>query len=513
MSASRLSRRPDWLTRRRVGLLAGPVGCLALLLAPTPTGLPPTGQATLAVTWWIAVWWLTEAVAIPVTSLLPVVLFPLLGVGTVQSATAPYADPVVFLFLGGFSLALAVENVGLHRRVALAVVGRLGTDPRRLLLGLMLVTAGLSMWLSNTATAMLLLPVALALAGVDGSPAEGGPEQTESTERATSEPPGPLHAPNPALEAGETVESPTAVALLLGVAYAASVGGVATPVGSPPNAILVGVARSTLGVDVAFAEWLAVGLPLAVGFLVVTWVVLVRLFPLSADALSVASDPDADATGDLPPVSVGERRVAIVFLAVAGLWLARPFLLADLAPGLTDAGIAVAGAVALFLLPGEDGPILSWGDTERVPWGVLLLFGAGFSLAAAVRDSGLDEWVADLLVGVGGLPAVLVILVVALGTTFLTEITSNTATASLLLPILAAVAPALGVPALPLLTVGAMAASFAFMLPVATPPNAVVFGSGLVSVPTMARAGVLLNVLGALFVTLLATGWVPVVWG
>lgn len=502
----------EWLTRRRVGLFAGPVGCLAVLAAPTPTGLPPAGQATLAVVWWVAVWWLTEAVAIPVTSLLPVVLFPLFGVVTVESAAAPYADPVVFLFLGGFSLALAVENVGLHRRVALAVVGRLGTDPRRLLLGLMLVTAGLSMWLSNTAAAMLLLPVALALVGV-----EAGPDLTESTERATSEPPGPLHAPSPALEAGETVESPTAVALLLGVAYAASVGGVATPVGSPPNAILVGVARTSLGVDVGFAEWLAVGLPLAAGFLLVTWLVLVRLFPLSADALSVDSGelstgPDS-ASRDLPPVSVGERRVAAVFLAVAGLWLARPFLLADLAPGLSDAGIAVAGAVALFLLPGADGPILSWDDTDRVPWGVLLLFGAGFSLAAAVRDSGLDDWVADLLVGVGGLPAVLVILVVALGTTFLTEVTSNTATASLLLPVLAAVAPALGVPALPLLTVGAMAASFAFMLPVATPPNAVVFGSGLVSVPTMARAGVLLNVLGALLVTLLATGWLPVVWG
>ena len=502
-----------WFTRRRVGLLVGPVGCLAVLVAPTPTGLPPAGQATLAVVWWVAVWWLTEAVAIPVTSLLPVVLFPLFGVVTVESAAAPYADPVVFLFLGGFSLALAVENVGLHRRVALAVVGRLGTDPRRLLLGLMLVTAGLSMWLSNTATAMLLLPVALALVG-----AEAGPEQTESTGRATSEPPGPLHAPSPALEAGETVESPTAVALLLGVAYAASVGGVATPVGSPPNAILVGVARTSLGVDVGFAEWLAVGLPLAVSFLVVTWFVLVRLFPLSADALSVESgglstDPESAASRDLPPVTPDERRVAVVFLAVAGLWLARPFLLADLAPGLSDAGIAVAGAVALFLLPGADGPILSWDDTARVPWGVLLLFGAGFSLAAAVRDSGLDGWVADLLVGVGGLPAVLVFLVVALGTTFLTEVTSNTATASLLLPVLAAVAPALGVSALPLLTVGAMAASFAFMLPVATPPNAVVFGSGLVSVPTMARAGVLLNVLGALLVTLLATGWLPVVWG
>jgi sodium-dependent dicarboxylate transporter 2/3/5 len=484
-------------SRRRVGLVAGPALFALVLLAPRPTGLPPAGQATLAATGWIAVWWLTEAAPIPVTSLLPVALFPLLGVADVTTTAAPYADPVVFLFLGGITLALAVENVGLHRRVALAVVGRVGDDPRWLLLGLMAVTAGLSMWVSNTATALVMLPIALALVGV-GSAARGSVPAAD----------GVLAAPNPALESGETVESPTAVALLLGVAYAATVGGVATPVGSPPNAVLVGVARSTLGVDVGFAEWFAVGFPLSLGFLGVVWFVLVRLFDLDPDAVSVSDDASA-----LGPLSTGERRVAVVFALVAGLWLVRPFLLADLAPGLSDAGIAVVGAVVLFLLPGEDGPVLTWSDTDRVPWGVLLLFGAGFSLAAAVRASGLDAWVADLLAGLGGAPVFGVLLVVALTVTFLTEVTSNTATASLLLPVLAAVAPALGVPALALLATAAMAASFAFMLPVATPPNAVVFGSGLVSVPTMARAGFLLNLLGALFVVAVAGGWLPFVWG
>jgi len=448
----------------------------------------------------------TEAVPIPATSLLPIVLFPTLGVTSVADATAPYADPVVFLFLGGFAVALAIERWDLHRRIALAILALAGARARRLLLAFMVATGGLSMWLSNTATAMLMLPIGTAV--VAQLEAIRGPGD-EAPERATA-------PPTDALDAGDVPRSNFAAALLLGIAYAASIGGVATLIGTPPNAILAGLLRSTLGVDLGFFQWMAFGLPLAAVFLLVAWRVLLAALPPEFRTLPESREVVAAQRAALGPMGRGERRTLAVFALVAGGWLLRPFVIAPLFPGVTDAVIAVAGAMLAFLVPvdlarGEF--VLSWADTRRLPWGVLLLIGAGFSLAAAVQDSGLDAWVADLLAGLAGTDAVWVVLAVATVTVVLTEIASNTATAALLVPVMATLALSLAVSPVVLMVAVAAQASLSFMLPVATPPNAIVFGSGYVTLPQMARVGVWLNLLAVALVTLFSLVWLPLVWG
>jgi sodium-dependent dicarboxylate transporter 2/3/5 len=489
----------------RVGLILGPLLFLVVRTAVSPAGLSPRANAVLASTAWIATWWMTEAVPIPVTSLLPVVLFPVLGVSSVVDATAPYADPIVFLFLGGFLVALAIERWGLHRRIALTVLLRAGDDTRRLILGFMVVTAFLSMWVSNTATAMMMVPIGMAV--VAQLRAFRSTADAELSLSASA---------GEALDAGSSSTSNFGAALMLGIAYAASIGGVATLIGTPPNAILAGIARSSLGVEIGFLQWMVFGLPIAVVFLPVAWLVLITLLRPEMETIPQSRAVIEEQLSTLGPMSAGERRVVVVFAFVVAGWILRPFVLEPAVPGITDTVIALVGGVLVFLIPvdldaGEF--LLDWEATTRVPWGVLLLFGAGFSLAKGFQSSGLDQWIAGNLTGLRGAEVAVILLTVAAVIVILTEVTSNSATASLFLPVMGSLGASLAVSPLPLMVTVSVAASFAFMLPVATPPNAIVFGSGYLSIPQMARVGLWLNLLGILFLTGMVYVWLPFAWG
>ena len=503
-----MTEHEDGYTRlQRVGVVLGPLSFVLVRFGVSPTGLSPAANAVLACTLWIAVWWMTEAVPIPATSLLPILLFPSLGVADVTDAAAPYANPVIFLFLGGFLLALAIERWELHRRIALNVLLRAGDDPRRLLFAFMAVTAFLSMWVSNTATAMMMVPIGMAIIA-----------QRQAFRTSDDSPPTYSVPIVEALKAGETPlkQSNFGVALMLGIAYAASIGGIATIIGTPPNAILAGIASSSLGVEIGFVEWMLFGVPTALVFLPATWFVLVSVLRLDTASAPVGRDIVRDQLVALGPMSSGERRVLAVFGIVVSGWLLRPFVIAPIAPGITDTTIALVGGMLVFLTPvnlrrGEF--LLDWEATARVPWGVLLLFGAGFSIAQAFQSSGLDDWIAGGLAGLQGVPLVWVLLAVATLIVFLTEVTSNSATASLFIPVMISLGVSLAAPPLVLMVTAAGAASLAFMLPVATPPNAIVFGSGYLSIPQMARVGIWLNLLGILFLTVMAYVWLPLVWG
>ena len=500
--------RPRYISRQRIGLVAGPL-VFASFLVFTPFEISSSANAALASTLWIATWWVTEAIPIPATSLLPIVLFPLTGVVDVPAATAPYADPVVFLLLGGFLLALGIERWDLHRRIALAIVGFVGVQSDRLLLGFMLATAFLSMWISNSATAMLMVPIGTAVIVALGTIDEQGhpPAENQDVDELVA---GVRTDPEqrPATDFG--------LALMLGIAYSASIGGVATLIGSPPNAVFAGVAESRLGVQISFLDWLVFAGPLSLVFLFVSWGLLLKLIrpelPLDQGAETVIRN-ERETLGS---VSRGERRVLAVFILVAGGWLLRPFVLQPLFPAITDTVVAIVGGILLFVVPVDYGNrefLLDWSDATRVPWGVLLLLGAGFSLANGFQASGLDMVIAQGLAGIAGVPVLVLVLIIATVVVFLTEVTSNTATATVFMPIMISLGLTLGVSPLSLMATAALAASFAFMLPVATPPNAVVFGSGYVTIPQMSRVGLWLNLLGIVALVVLTYVWLPIAIG
>ncbi|SFR35521.1 SLC13 family permease [Halogeometricum limi] len=490
-------------TRRTAGLVLGPLGYVTVRLAPPP-GLDPAGAAALACTVWVAVWWLTETAPVAVTALLPVVLFPVSGVTAAATTAAAYTDPVTFLFLGGFLVALAIERWGLHRRIAVTVVTAVGDDPRHLLGGFMLTTAALSMWVSNTATAMVMVPIALSVVG--------DPDEDPRNDAALDRTPALFVSPQDSLPPSSPAHTRFGTALVLGIAYAASIGGIATLIGTPPNAILAAVVERSLGVRLDFVRWMLFGVPFAAVFLPLTWAVLVASFDVRGQTATHSFSVERTALGSL---SVPERRVLAVFALVVAGWLTRPFLLDPFVPGLTDGAIAVTSATLLFLVPNgvDGGRLLSWEDTARLPWEVLLVFGGGFAIADAFRTTQLDAWFGSTFGGLSGLPTIFVLLAVATAVVFLTEVTSNSATASLFVPLALGSGIALGVSPFVLGVVVAVSASLAFMLPVATPPNAVVFGTGYVTVPQMARVGVVLNVVGIVLLVLAVTLWIPFVWG
>ena len=468
----------DALSLRPVPIGTGLALFVALLALPAPDGLSPEAWRVVAVAALMIVWWITEAIPIPATALAPIALFPILGVTSASAATAPYGDPIIFLFMGGFILALAMERWNLHRRIALLVVSRTGLRQDRIVGGFMLATAFCSMWVSNTATVVMMLPVALSVIALVGSREETG----------------------------------FPVALLLGVAYAASIGGVATLIGTPPNALLAGMLNQTYGYDIG--NWMIVGLPIAVVMLAISWFLLTsrldrhevkgagNLFRTELEKLGLWTKP--------------EQRVAVIFVATASAWMFRA-LLQEIVPGLNDTSIAIAAALLLFLVPAGNGTgtaLIEWRDALRLPWGVLILFGGGLSLASAVSETGLDRWIGDHLGAMAGhLPLIATIAISAIVILLLTEFTSNTATAATFLPLLAALAISLGENPLILTVPAALAASMAFMLPVATPPNAIVFGSGRVTIPQMVRAGFWHNMAGLIVLVTLGYGLLTVFFG
>jgi sodium-dependent dicarboxylate transporter 2/3/5 len=480
----------SWSGLKQIGFVAGLGGFILLLALPVPGGLSPEGWRTAAGAYLMAVWWMTEAIPIPATALLPLVLFPGLGILDMNAATGPYANPLIFLFLGGFLLALGMQEWGLHRRLALWILERVGTSPSRIVLGFMLATAFLSMWISNTATAAMMLPIGLAVVEL-------------------VRPPGLAPAPGGRFNFG--------IALFLGLAYGASIGGVATIIGTPPNAILVGAAEELLGVSIGFLTWIKVGLPLTLVLLPITWIVLVRVLyppePLEGDVAGLLARERAA----LGPASRGEWVVGVVFSLTALAWVFREekvfagFVLPGIEtwfPQVGDATIAMLGALLLFMLPVDlrSGTFaLSWSRTRDLPWGVLILFGGGLSLARAMETSGLASWLGMAVSGLSHLPLLLLLAMVALLFVFLTELTSNVATAAMAMPIMAGVGIATGVDPLLLMTTAALSASMAFMLPVATPPNAMVFASDELTIPRMARAGILMNLLAILLISLVGS--------
>ena len=455
--------------RRWLGLGVGILLFAGLLVLPAPEGLDLAAWRTAAVGLLMAAWWMTEAIPIAATALVPLVLFPVLGISDIDAAAAPYANPLIFLFLGGFLLAQAMQACGLHRRVALTIVQRVGTRPSSIVIGFILASAFLSMWVSNTATALMMLPIGLSIVRL-------------ADERLEADADAPPHR--------------FALVLLLSIAYACNIGGMGTLIGTPPNALLAGFVSETYGVDVGFAQWLTLGLPLVAVALPLMYAVLTRVYPIGIDHLPGGAALIAEEMDRLGPMRRAERRVALVFGVTALLWITRP-LLANGIPGLSDAGIAIGAALALFLLPSGDDEadaLLTWEEAEDLPWGVLILFGGGLSLASAISDTGLAAWLGTGVQALGGWPILFVLIATVALIVVLTEITSNTATTAAFLPILGAVAIGLGENPFLLIIPAALGASCAFMLPVATPPNAIVYGSGRLTIPQMSRVGIGLNI-------------------
>jgi len=483
-SASRLQSWARW---------AGPASYgAALLLAPAT--LAPEARHVLGIAAWMVIWWVTEALPLAATSLLPLALFPLLGVTSPQDAAAPYAHQLIFLFLAGFLLAAALQSWNAHTRMAYGIVSRIGFEGRRVVFGIMLATAFLSMWISNTATAAMMYPIAMAVGALLGQSKEADTTRT---------------------------------ALMLGVAYAASIGGMATLIGTPPNLIFSAFVEQSTGRTIGFGQFMAIGLPTAAVLLPLCWVLLVYVaFRHHASIPAEAAAVIRQRRAALGSLRGGEAKTLAVFTITAIGWLFRESKdfgavripgLTDLAPSISDATIGIAGAVLLFLLhttrDDTRRPLLTWEEARRIPWGVLLLFGGGLSLAAAMESTGLTDWLGQHMVVLRSLPAVLLLGGLALIVLALGELASNTALAAMAMPLVASLAAGIGQPPLLLLLVTALAASTGFALPIATPPNAIVFGSGQIKVRDMVRAGLMLDVVAIVVVVAMVSLLFPIVLG
>jgi solute carrier family 13 (sodium-dependent dicarboxylate transporter), member 2/3/5 len=501
--------------RARIARWLGPVAAIAtyLLVPVGPEALTEGGRATTAVAVLMAIWWVGETLPLAVTSLLPIVLLPLTGALGVSATTTAYGNPLVFLFLGGFVLALAMQRWGLHKRIALLTIRAVGTQPRRMVGGFMAATAGLSMWVSNTATTVMMLPIGVSVLALVATRLGGGDPEGGDMDRPDVRPGAPISAVSPTPN--------LAVGLMLGIAYAASIGSLATLIGTPPNTFLAGFLAQSYGIDLGFGRWMMMALPLSVTFLFIAWILITRwLYPPEIESIPGGAEIIRNELAELGPLGRGERNVLVVFVTMASLWIFRAPL-QDLLQGtplaaIDDTVIAIAGAVLLFLLPvdGRAGVFtMDWETAKQLPWGVLLLFGGGLALAAAVSGNGVDIYVGTILAGLTRVPLLLIISIVAVTVLVLTELTSNTATTAALVPVVAGAAVVLGLNPMTLAIPAALAASCAFALPVATPPNAIVFGSGHVTIPQMVRAGLVLNVIGSILIVITVITLVPLVFG
>ncbi|WP_415714268.1 SLC13 family permease [Maridesulfovibrio sp.] len=498
-----MSDQQDSGNGRRIGYFLGPIVFLIMFLMPAPSGMDPAAWKVAAVTALMAIWWITEAIPIPATSLMPIALFPLLGIMKSSAACAPYANHLIYLFMGGFFLAVTMERWNLHRRIALHTIKMVGTSPGRMILGFMIATGFLSMWVSNTATTMMMVPIGLAVI----QQATG----FDSKDLRACSNTGP--------------ESNFGKCLMLGIAYAASMGGVGTIIGTPPNTVMVGMVDKMYGVQIGFAQWMLYGVPLATIMIAASWWILTKvLFPSKGLELAGGEAIINKEIAALGPMSKEEKYIVAVGCFVAAFWLSRGFLkkaafMSVIWPNfghVHDATIGILGAGILFAIPTDFKKgkfLLDWKTAVKIPWDVILLFGGGLAIANGFSKTGLATYIASRLTMLDGLSILAFVAIVVLITIFLTEITSNTATATLLVPIMGSAAIAMGVHPFATIVGACVAASFAFMLPVATPPNAVVFGSGCVSIKQMAAAGFWLNIIGAVLITVSVVYMLPVLWG
>ena len=501
-------------TKRIIGLIAGPLLAVGLfLLMPGDLDVWPRLVAATAVL--MAVWWMTEALPIPATALLPLVVFPL-GVPaaesdggvTFDSIGASYGNNIIFLFMGGFMLALAMQRWNLHRRIALGVLKLMGAKTVNLVLGFMIATGFISMWVSNTATAVMMLPIGVSILVLvqrygteDALAADAVPAAEQSA---------PGEAPTQA-EIRSLTKSNFGTALMLGIAYAASIGSLGTIIGTPPNTLLAGHMAAEHGIEIGFGQWMLVGVPIAVVLLLACWLLLTRvLFRPEIDEVPGGRDLIAAELARLGRMSAPEAKVLVIFVLAALAWITVPLLseyvLGLDSPLLSDAAIAMVVGLVLFLLPAGGGAgrgvrLLDWEAAKELPWGVLLLFGGGLALSGQFSKSGLSTWLGEQVRSLGEIPVWVLVVIAAIGILLLTEMTSNTATAATFLPVASGVALGTGVEPLMLAAPVALAATCAFMLPVATPPNAIAYGSGYVTIGQMVKGGVWLNIIAVVLIS------------
>ncbi len=470
-----------------IGLIAGPL--VFLLLAFWPGGLvSPEGDKVLAMAAWMVIWWITEAVSISVTALLPLLLFPLLGIMELPDVGANYGSPIIFLFFGGFVLALALEKVNLHRRIALTIINKTGTGPQRVILGFMIATATLSMWISNTASTVVMLPIALSVIHLLIDDEDGFTAKDKNF----------------------------ALSVMLGIAFSANAGGIATVIGTPPNSVLIGLLENEYNIEISFLRWMTIGLPVSLVLITICYLVLVKwMFPCKGLEFAASRDVIKDELHKLGPASPKERRVLLIFGITIFLWIFRT-LINDLIPGLglTDTAISMFGAILCFALPfnfkrGEF--ILEWKDTSRLAWGILILFGGGLALARGMSASGLVDIVSGAIAQSEISILFTAFLLISL-MLFMTELMSNVALVAVLAPVVAGIAIGLDIPMLHLLIPVTIASSCAFMLPMATPPNAIVFASGYIKVHQMARVGFILNCISIALLVLLFQFVIPLLF-
>ena len=478
------------MNSKKIGLYLGPVLFILTRFFLEPEGLSDQANAVLASTLWIAIWWITEAIPIAATSLLPIILFPLSGALPLADTTSSFGHRFVFLYLGGFILALAIQKWNLHKRIALNIIKVVGTNVQKIILGFMVATAFLSMWISNTATAVMMLPIGIAIIK-QMKDLKNSPEDEN-------------------LIFGK--------ALMLSIAYSASIGGIATLIGTPPNLVFAGIIQEVYNIDISFLKWFQFGFPISILLLAISWIYLTKVaFKFKQNEFNEGKEEINMQLEELGPISYEEKIVLSVFVLTGLAWILRTYLLNKFIPNLDDSIIALISGISLFLFQaknqeGKNEKIMNWEDAVKLPWGILLLFGGGLAIAQGFQSSGLANWIAENLTQLNGSSLFIILLVVITAVNFLTEITSNLATTAMLLPILAPTAVILGVHPYLLMVGATLAASCAFMLPVATPPNAVVFGSNYLKISDMVRVGILMNFISIIIIFIMVYFILPVLW-
>jgi sodium-dependent dicarboxylate transporter 2/3/5 len=478
------------MNAKNIGLFLGPILFILVRLVIEVEGLSDEANAILASTLWIATWWITEAIPIAVTSLLPIILFPLSGGLSISETSSSFGHRYIFLYLGGFILALAIEKWNLHRRIALKIISLIGTNVRKIILGFMVATSFLSMWISNTATAVMMLPIGIAIVKQMSN--------LKSTDKKEN------------IIFGKS--------LMLSIAFSASIGGIATLIGTPPNLVFAGILQEIYNVEISFLKWFIFGLPISILLIIISWLYLTRIaFNFKQKEFKEGEIEIKNELNNLGKISYEEKVVLSVFILTGMAWISRSFLLNIFIPSLDDTIIALICGVSLFLLKtknknGFKERIMNWEDAVKLPWGVLLLFGGGLAIAQGFQSSGLANWIADNLTKLNGFSLIIILMVVIAAVNFITEITSNLATIAMLLPILAPTAIILDVHPFILMVAATLSASCAFMLPVATPPNAVVFGSNYLKISDMVRVGILMNLISIIIIFIMVYYILPIVW-
>ena len=461
-----------------IGLIIGIIFLIATCLLPSPESLNNKAWLTLGVAILMATWWLTEAIPLPATGLLPLVLFPLLGISSIKDTAQAFSHPIIFLFMGGFIIGLAMQHTGLHKRIAYYIISKFKSSPKSLVFGFMCATAFLSMWISNSATAIMMLPIALSIITVFKE------------------------------DKNDIKDNNFDKALVLSIAFSATIGGIATIIGTPPNTVMAAMLSEIYNYEINFVDWLKIGLPTSIILLPITWIILTFLcFPLNSKA-SIKDKVIRDKIKELGKISQDEIMVGIVFIITASLWISRKWLSTALdgvipAGALNDSTIAIMAAIFLFIIPSNRPKrkrLIDWQVAQNIPWGALILIGGGLSLATVINSSGVATWIGSLSSNLSNISIVFIVLICIASIIVLTELTSNTATASTFIPIMGATALGLGQDPLLLIIPATLAASCAFMMPVATPPNTIAYASGHLKISDMIKAGIWLNIISIIII-------------